>query len=103
MQKLIHSCQTAFIKGGYITNGVMLLQQIMRESKFRNQQGVILKIKFEKAYDNVNWDFLFRCWEQKGFSRCFMQWTRKAVTHRTLSMKVNACVGPYFNSYKGVR
>jgi hypothetical protein len=31
--------------------------------------GVILKIDFEKAYDNVNWDFLLDCCRQKGFRR----------------------------------
>jgi hypothetical protein len=39
----------------------MLLQEILRETKFGKQQGVILKIDFEKAYDKVNWDFLLDC------------------------------------------
>jgi hypothetical protein len=63
MQKIIQPYQTAFIKGRYITNGMMLLQEILRESKFKKQQGVILKIDFQKAYDKVNWDFLFNCCE----------------------------------------
>jgi hypothetical protein len=46
----------------------MLLQEILRDAKFRKQQGVILKIDFEKAYDKVNWDFLLNCCSQKGFS-----------------------------------
>jgi hypothetical protein len=35
MEKLLAQCQTAFIKGRYITDGVMLLQEVLRESKFR--------------------------------------------------------------------
>jgi hypothetical protein len=31
----------------------MLLQEILRDSKCKKQQGVILKIDFEKAYDGV--------------------------------------------------
>jgi hypothetical protein len=54
MEKLLAQCQTAFIKGRYITDGVMLLQEVLRESKIRKQQGVVLKIDFEKAYDKVN-------------------------------------------------
>jgi mannosylglycoprotein endo-beta-mannosidase len=54
MKKIIHACQTAFNIGRYITDGVMLLQKILRETMFRKQQGVILKIDFEKAYDKVN-------------------------------------------------
>jgi hypothetical protein len=46
----------------------MLLQEILRETKYKKQQGVILKIDFEKAYDKVNWDFLFDSCRQMGFS-----------------------------------
>jgi hypothetical protein len=54
MEKLLSQCQTTFIKGRYITDGVMLLQEVLRESKFRKQQDVVLKIYFEKTYDKVN-------------------------------------------------
>jgi hypothetical protein len=43
MHKLIHPYQDAFIKGRYITDGVMLLQEVLRESKSKKKQGVILK------------------------------------------------------------
>ncbi|KAK1570145.1 hypothetical protein QYE76_027234 [Lolium multiflorum] len=103
MEKLLSNHQTAFIKGRYITDGVMLLQEVLRESKFRKQQGVVLKIDFEKAYDKVNWSFLFDCCQQKGFSNSWLDWIKKVVTNGTLSVKVNDNVGPYFASCKGVR
>jgi hypothetical protein len=102
MLKIIHHCQTAFIRGRFITDGVMLLQEILRETKVKKQQGVVLKIDFEKAYDKVNWNFLLDCCRQKGFSEKWLTWIRNAVTRGTLSVKVNDCVGPYFASYKGV-
>jgi hypothetical protein len=37
MNKVIHPCQTAFIKGRFITDGVALLQEVLREAKFRKQ------------------------------------------------------------------
>jgi hypothetical protein len=103
MLKLIQPCQTAFIRGRYITDGVMLLQEILRETKFRKQQGGILKIDFEKAYDKVNWDFLLDCCKQKGFSENWLIWISKAMAGGTLSVKINDSVGPYFCSHKGVR
>lgn len=66
MPKLIEPCQSAFIKGR--NNGVLALNEILRESKCCKQQGVVLKIDFEKAYDKVNWDFLFHYGQMKGFS-----------------------------------
>ncbi|XP_071680257.1 uncharacterized protein [Lolium perenne] len=103
MNKIIHLSQIAFIKGRYITDGVALLQEVLRESKFRKQQGVVLKIDFEKAYDKVNWNFLFDCCKQKGSSDSWMIWIRKVVADGTLSVKVNDRKGAYFGSHKGVR
>src|SRR5215216_1620856 len=102
MGKLIDTCQTSFIKGRFIADGVTLLHEILKESKVHKQQGVILKIDFEKAYDKVNWDFLFYCCKQKGFSEDWLSWL-KSVTQGTLSVKVNGEVGPYFGNFKGVR
>jgi hypothetical protein len=33
----------------------------------QKQDGIILKIDFEKAYDKVNWHFLYKMLEIKGF------------------------------------
>jgi hypothetical protein len=67
----------------------MLLQEILRETKFKKQQGVILKIDFEKAYDKVNWNFLLDCCRQKCFSENWLIWINNAMTGGTLSVKVN--------------
>jgi hypothetical protein len=84
-------------------DGIMLLQKVLRESKFRKQQGVVLKIDFEKAYNKVNWNFMFDFCSQKGFSDDWLIWIKKVVTKGTLSVKINDNIGPYFASCKGVR
>jgi hypothetical protein len=72
MNKLINECQDAFIRGRFIADGVMLLQEILKETKYKKHQGVVLKINFEKAYDKVNWSFLFDCCRQMGFSESWL-------------------------------
>jgi hypothetical protein len=52
MNKLLLPCQTAFIKGRYIADGVMLLQEVLKEDKFRKRQGVVLKITLKKHMIN---------------------------------------------------
>lgn len=67
MPRVVSHCQTAFIQGRNIMDGVLLLHEILRESKLKKQKGVVPKIDFENAYDEVNWTFLFDCVEKKGF------------------------------------
>ena len=50
-------------------SGVMAHHEILHETKRSNKTGVVLKLDFEKAYDKVCWDFLFRTLEMRGFAR----------------------------------
>jgi hypothetical protein len=68
MGKLISPAQTAFIKGRNIMDGVLSLHEMLHESRRKKQQGVVLKLDFEKACDKVDWNFLFKCTSQRGFS-----------------------------------
>jgi hypothetical protein len=50
--KVILKTQLAFIKGRNIMNGVLALHEVMHETKRRGKKGVVLKLDFEKAYEN---------------------------------------------------
>ena len=67
MQKTIQKCQNAFIKGRFIHDGVSLLHEILRETRVSPQQGVVLKIAFEKAYVKVQLEFSPCLLQTNGF------------------------------------
>jgi len=81
--KLIHQNQTAFTKGRNIMSGVMILHEILHETKRKKQVRVVLKLDFEKAYDKVKWNFLFECLSARGFSSTWCQWIEKVVVGGT--------------------
>jgi hypothetical protein len=101
-EKLIHPNQTTFMKGGNIMSGIMILHEILHETKRKKQMGVILKLDFKKAYDKVNWSFLFECLSARGFDDQWCRWLKKVVMGGTVSVKLNNLIGPYIKSYKGV-
>jgi hypothetical protein len=63
--KVISDSHYGFIKGRYIMDGVISLNEMLHEVKRKKQSGVVLKIDFEKAYDKVNWHFLYVMMEKK--------------------------------------
>jgi hypothetical protein len=77
--------------------------KLMHETKKGGRTGVVLKLDFEKAYDKISLNFLFKCLEMYGFSAKWISWIEKVVKEGTISVKVNDKIGPYFTSYKGVR
>ncbi|WVZ64243.1 hypothetical protein U9M48_013795 [Paspalum notatum var. saurae] len=56
-QRIIKPTQTAFLPGRNIMEGAVILHET-HELHVKKQSGVIFKIDFEKAYDNIRWDFL---------------------------------------------
>ena len=70
-KKIIGKNQTGFIKGRNILEGVVILHEVLHELHRSRARGLILKIDFEKAYDQVRWHFLEHVMEGKGFPQ---QW-----------------------------
>lgn len=65
MNKIIDKCQTGFIKERNIMDGVMVLHEILHDTKNRKREGLVLKLGFVKAYDKINRDF-FLVSSEKG-------------------------------------
>jgi hypothetical protein len=101
--KLIHSHQTIFMKGRNIMSGIMILHEMLHETKRKKQLGITLKLDFEKAYDKVNWNFLFECLAARGFCAKWCNRIKQVVSGGTVSVKLNNLIGPYIKSYKDVR
>lgn len=103
MGKIINKSQSGFLKERNIMDGIMALHEILHHTKSKKKEGLILKLDFEKAYDKLNWDFLFQCLRQRGFCEKWCEWIKLVMVSGTVSVKVNNTVGGYFKSGKGVR
>jgi hypothetical protein len=82
---------------------VLALHEILHETRRRGEVGVVVKLDFEKAFDMVNWPFLLRCLQVRGFSRTWCEWISKVLKDGTVAVRLNNKLGPYFQSCKGVR
>ena len=52
--RLIASNQTAFIKGRYILESVVAAHEIIHDVHRNKEEGIMLKLDYEKAYDRVS-------------------------------------------------
>jgi hypothetical protein len=101
MSRIINKCQSAFIKGRNIMDGVMILHEIVHDVKVRKKDGVILKLDFEKAYDKISWEFLFEMLKQRGFCESWCKWMREVVSSGTLSVKSQWFDGRVLQMWQG--
>ena len=64
---MVHSDQTCGVPGRYIGENVSLLRDIVDVTTELHLPTAILSLDQEKAFDRVDWAFLFRTLEKMGF------------------------------------
>ena len=101
--RLIASNQTAFIKGRYILESVVAAHEIIHEVHRSKEEGVMLKLDYEKAYDRVSWSFLEDMLKSRGFGERWISWIRKVVRGGSLCIRMNDENSSYFKPGKGLR
>jgi hypothetical protein len=80
--------------------GVVVLHETIHELHRKKLDGVIFKIDFEKAYDNVKLSFLQQVLWIKGFSPKWCQWVSQFVQGGSIGICVNDDIGHYFQTLK---
>lgn len=78
IETLIHSDQTGFIPNRYFFFNTRPLINIMHYKYPTGSKQVILCLDAEKAFDQVEWRYLFRVLESFGLGDTFPSWIRMA-------------------------
>jgi hypothetical protein len=82
--------------------GVIVLHETLHEMHKKKQNGLILKIDFEKAYDKLNRNYIQQTLQMKGFSPTWCKWVASFMKGGHVGIKVNDIVGQNFQTKKGL-
>ncbi|CAL1368079.1 unnamed protein product [Linum trigynum] len=106
LPQIISPFQNGFVKGRCISDNILIGQEVMQflKTKIRGQdKWMALKIDMEKAYDRVEWDFLFQVMVALGFCEKWMIWIKSCVTTVHFSILLNDAQYGYFQPHRGIR
>lgn len=53
-----------------------MAHEVVHSLHKHKEEGVILKLDYEKAYDRVNWNFPFELLASRGFSVKWISWIK---------------------------
>ena len=73
-----------------------MLHETIHKLHRKRQDGVILKLDFEKAYDKTKWHFIQQVLRMKGFSPTWCECISKVMSRRSVAVKVNDNIDHYF-------
>ena len=64
---VISTDQSGFMAGRSVTDNIRRVLDVMEYTKINNIAALIISIDFQKAFDRVDYDALFRCMEYFGY------------------------------------
>ena len=100
---IIHPDQTGFIKGRESSSNIRRLTNIIEYCNTNNQQTTIISLDAEKAFDKVNWTFLFSALHKFGFGKVFISWIRTLYSSPCASVRTNSQISQRFRLQRGTR
>ena len=70
--KIIHIDQTAYVRGRFIGEGIRTIEGVIEFLKSNELEGYLLSVDFEKAFDSLDWEFLWESMRAFGFPNDFI-------------------------------
>ena len=95
--------QTCGVPGRYIGENVALLRDVVSYATMFDSPVAILSLDQEKAFDRVDWSFIYATLRRMGFGTSFLQWVNLFYTGVQSSVNVNGYLSPFFSLSRGVR
>ena len=95
--------QSPFVGGRNIQDGVLIANEILDEGKRRKRRGLAIKLDFEKAYGNLNRNFLIKMLNSFEFPEKWVRWISECISSVLSSVLVNGSPTKEFKMQRGLR
>ena len=79
MDSIIAPNQMAFIKGRFILESIFMAHEVLHSVFHGKEEGSMLKLDYEKAFDKLDLDFLDDLPLKRGFGPNLRKWVRMAT------------------------
>jgi len=104
LPNIISHDQSGFMAGRYIGENIRQVYDIMNYTKLNNIPGLLLLIDFEKAFDSVSHNFIYKVLDFFfNFGDSFKQWIYTFYNNAQSTILVNGHMTPFFDIKSGCR
>ena len=100
---IINLNQKGCIKGRYIGENIRLIEDLLYEFENMNEDQVVFLEDKEKAFDRIEWDWLFATLNFFGFGDIFINFLKTMYKDAKSSIITNGYQSEYFDITRGIR
>lgn len=102
LPRLISPNQSSFVEGRQILDGILIANECVDSRAKSGIPGLVCKLDFEKAFDNVSWEFINEVLFHMGFGGTWRAWIRNCLSFAKFSVLINGSSFGFFESEKGL-
>ena len=103
LPSIISDDQTGFIKKRHSFFNIRRLFNILYDPTPTDVPEVLISLDAEKAFDRVEWDYLFYTLQQFGFGPRFISWVKVLYSSPVAAVRTNNTISSYFPLNRGNR
>ena len=103
LPSVIHANQSGFMKGRFIGETTRSILDIIAHTGSLQLPGVLLFIDFEKAFDSIEHEFLYKALECFNFGPSFIKWIQTFYNNLSSCVLNNGFFSSLFQLERGVR
>ena len=89
IEKLVHPNQSGFIPKRHAADNVHRLFHVIEEAKNLPTMAAVLSVDTEKAFDRLEWNYLWQVMERLGLGAKFIDMVRTLYANPTATVSTN--------------
>lgn len=103
LHEIINHNQSGFLKGRYIGQNIVNILDVLYYTEQNEIPGVLISIDFEKAFDKLEWSFIYKCLTYFQFPEKIKFWISTLYNNIQSCVTNNGWQSDYFTLQRGVR
>ena len=103
LPEIINGDQRGCVPGRFIGENIRLIDDLIFEVENSTENPIILMLDQEKAFDRVEWNWLFSTLEKYNFGSTFIGWLQALYKDAKSSILTNGVQSEYFEISRGIR
>lgn len=103
LPNIIAADQTGFVKNRHSFHNIRRLFDILYSPVTSDKPELVISMDAEKAFDRVEWPYLFYTLKRFGFGSTFISWIRLLYTSPLACVRTNNDFSDYISLYRGTR